>query len=236
MKIFAHRGASGYAPENTMAAFKLAHEMGADGIELDIQLTADNVLAVIHDYDIKRTSNGEGIVREKTFDELKKYDYGSWYGEKFTGTSISTLSEVLDWLKTTDMTLNIEMKTIPSLYTAEYAGLVWDAIKDSGLCERLIISSFHHQALADIRKLSTDIKTAPLYMSGLLMPEEYCKMFSFDCIHPFFEVINEQVVKDCHKEGIEVNVWTVNKKSDALTMQDLGVDSVITNYPDIMVK
>ncbi len=234
MKIFAHRGASGHAPENTMEAFKLSHEMGADGIELDVHLTADDVLVVIHDEDIKRTSNGEGLVMNKTYAELKSYDYGSWYADEFKGVQIPTLDEVLDWLKTTDMELNIEIKTLPAWYNKRQTEKVMAAVENSGIAQRIIISSFDHQAIKDARAINSSVRMAPLYGSNILDVHEYCNKHEFNCIHPFYYCVTKEIVDSCHGENIAVNVWTVNEKEDALKLKELGVDCIITNYPEIL--
>ncbi len=234
MKIFAHRGASGHAPENSMEAFKLSYEMGADGIELDVQLTQDNVLVVIHDEDIKRTSNGEGLVMNKTYEELLSYDYGAWYSDEFKGTKIPTLNEVLDWLKTNTMELNIEIKTMPPWYNRKLTERVMEEVEKSGLIDRIIISSFDHQAIKDTREINKAIRTAPLYVSNILDVEDYCVKNNFNCVHPLFHSVTKNIVDNCHTKNVAVNVWTVNKKEDALKLKEIGVDCIITNYPEIL--
>ncbi len=234
MKIFAHRGASGHAPENTMEAFKLAYEMGADGIELDVQLTADNVLVVIHDENIKRTSSGEGLVMNKTFAELNAYDYGSWYSQNFIGVKIPTLKEVLDFIKTTNMELNIEIKTMPAWYNKKLTELVLKEVSNSGIEDRIIISSFDHQAIKDSRECNPKVRTAPLYASNILDVYDYCTKNGFNCIHPHYQCITKEIICSCHQNNIDVNVWTVNNKEDALKLKELGVDCIITNYPELL--
>ncbi len=234
MKIFAHRGASGHAPENTMEAFVLAYEMGADGIELDVQMTADGELVVIHDEDIKRTSNGEGLVMQKTYEELSGYDYGSWFSDKFKGAKIPTLKQVLDWIKPTGMELNVEIKTMPAWYDKKLTEAVLAAVEAADMVDRVIISSFDHQAIADTRSLSDCIRCAPLYMASFLAMDDYCKKQQFNCVHPLFHCVTPALVQACHKVGVEVNTWTVNQKEDAEKMRTLGVDTIITNYPEIL--
>ncbi len=234
MKIFAHRGASGHAPENTMEAFKLAYEMGADGIELDVQLTSDNELVVTHDEDIERTSNGKGLVMNKTYFELCGYDFGSWYSDEFVGVKIPKLGEVLDWIKTNSMELNIEIKTMPAWYNKKLTQRVFGEVKNSGIEDRIIISSFDHQAILDMRELSSSIKTAALYESNILHPWEYCEKYSINCIHPYYLCATKSLVESCHSNNIEVNVWTVNDIKEALKLKKMGVDCIITNYPMIL--
>ncbi len=234
MKIYAHRGASGLAPENTMAAFYLALEQGADGIELDVHLTKDEKLVVIHDEDIKRTSNGEGLVAKMTYDELLKYDYGYWFSPEFKGEKIPTLKEVLDFISKNTMTLNIEIKTSPIYYNRKTTELVYKEVKESGLLDRVIISSFDHQATADMKEIDKTVKTAALYGANFLGIEEYLEKNKFDFTHPIHECVTRKIVEKIKSKKIGVNVWTVNDKDEALRLQDLGVDAIITNYPEIL--
>src|SRR5690625_7581403 len=108
--IFAHRGASKYAPENTMAAFKFAYELGAEGIETDVQLTKDNIPVLIHDERVKRTTNGTGYIKDLTWNQVKQLDAGSWFSKKFTGAGIISLDEFLQWIQFKPLYLNIELK------------------------------------------------------------------------------------------------------------------------------
>ncbi len=141
-KIFAHRGASAYAPENTVEAFALAMEQGADGIELDVQMTKDGQVVVIHDETIDRVSDGTGAVRDYTLEELKKFHFSN-HMENYENAAIPTLKEVLDLIKSSNMLLNIELKT----------GIYWypnleektmELVKEAGMEDRVIYSSFNH--------------------------------------------------------------------------------------------
>ncbi|MFI3325910.1 MAG: glycerophosphodiester phosphodiesterase [Clostridia bacterium] len=236
MKIFAHRGASGFAPENTMEAFKLALEKGADGIELDVQLTSDGEVVVIHDDDVKRTSNGEGLVMTKTFEEIKSLDVGSFFSDKFKGAKIPTLIEVLDWMLTNEILLNIEIKTMPRLYNRELVEKTLAMVKSRNLESRIIISSFEHKAIVDSKKIAPEIKTAALMTDTILDVGNYCKTHNINCLHPYHAVVDDDMMKSCNENGIEVNVWTVNSQKDGDLMEKYNVNSIITNYPNELIK
>ena len=145
-KIFAHRGFSGKYPENTMLAFKKAVEIGCDGIELDVHLTKDNVLVIIHDEDIKRTANGQGLVRDMTFEELRRFDYSAGFKGVYGFNEIPTLREYFELVKDTDIITNIELKTgIFEYPTIEQR--VIDMIREFGLEKKIILSSFNHYSV-----------------------------------------------------------------------------------------
>ncbi len=140
--IYAHRGASKLAPENTMAAYQLASESGADGIEIDVQLTKDRVPVLIHDENVRRTTNGTGFVQEYTLNHIKKLDAGSWFSTKYSDCSIVTLEEFLCWFQPKDMVLNVELKTNVIEYR-DIEQLVYDALVRHHLLSRTVISSFN---------------------------------------------------------------------------------------------
>lgn len=235
MKIFAHRGASGFAPENTMEAFKLALEKGADGIELDVQLTSDGEVVVIHDDDVKRTTDGDGMVMSKTFKEIKSLDAGSWFGEEFKNVKIPTLIEVLDWMLANEIMLNIEIKTAPRLYNKELVVKTLALVNERNLGDRIIVSSFNHQAVKDSYEIAPEIKTAALMMGSILDVGKYCKDNNFKCLHPHYMFVDEDMMNSCNEHGIEVNVWTVNSQTEGDLMEKLGANSIITNYPNALL-
>lgn len=233
--IIAHRGASRQAPENTMAAFRRALELGAGGIELDVHLSADGHLVVTHDEQVDRTSNGKGLVRDKTFGELKALDFGSWFSPEFKGERIPGLEEVLQLVAGWDGLLNIEIKNGPIFYPG-IEKAVANAIAQYKLTYRTIISSFNHYSLVEIRKLNPEIKTAPLYMAGLYEPWEYARTIGACAIHPLFYNIVPEVMKGCKLNSIMVNPFTVDQPEYIKAMAAAGVDGIITNVPDIALN
>ena len=154
VKIFAHRGASAYAPENTLEAFRLAMEQGADGIELDVQLTKDGELVVIHDETIDRVSNGKGAVRDYTLEELKSFSVSNHF-EQYPDVKIPTLREVLELVKPGHMEINIELKTGIFWYP-EIEKKVLDLVKEEEMEDRIIYSSFNHYSVQKIKELAPE--------------------------------------------------------------------------------
>ncbi|HHW48137.1 MAG TPA: glycerophosphodiester phosphodiesterase, partial [Clostridiaceae bacterium] len=161
--VIAHRGAPKHAPENTIAAFRKALELGAEGIELDVHLSADGHLVVIHDEKVDRTSDGKGLVKEKTLEELKALDFGSWFSKEFKGETIPTLDEVLELLKSWTGIINIEIKG-GSVFYPNIEEKVVRKIEKLKIEEKIIISSFNHYSLVEIKKLNPKIKTGILYV------------------------------------------------------------------------
>lgn len=228
----AHRGASSLAPENTIAAFKKAYEVGADGIELDVQLSKDGVPVVIHDEMVNRTTGGEGWVKDMTATELKNLDAGSWFSGEFAGETIPTLGEVLEEFKNRCFLINIELK----MDVVKYQGLeeaVIDEIKSRHLEEKIIISSFNHDSLKICKKINPAIRTGFLYTSGNHNPWEYIKKLGCYSAHPFFlNLFYPGTVQGFKKNGIPVFAWTVNIKFAMKHMIRAGVEAVITDKPD----
>ena len=166
-KIIAHRGASAVAPENTLSAFRMARGVGADGFETDVQLTRDGVPVIAHNYSIDAVSDGSGLISEMTFAELRRYDFGSWFGEGFRGERIATLQECLDAGKDYGI-VNIELKA-PVDRSVPYAVPVADAIASSGFAGNVIISSFDHSLLREVKDSHPELRVGilvPPYMPG----------------------------------------------------------------------
>lgn len=234
-KVWAHRGACAYAPENTLEAFELAVRQGADGVELDVQLTKDGKLAVIHDETIDRTCNGSGRVKDFTMAELKKFSCNKTHPE-YTDAVIPELKEVLKLLKPTDLTVNIELKT--SVY--RYKGIeekVIRLVREMEMEERVIYSSFHHPSVIRIKKLDPKAKTGILYSDGWIHVITYAKLIGADALHPSVNNLrSDKLIRKAKKNKIQLHVWTVNDESlmEYLAEQEIG--AIITNYPDIARK
>lgn len=230
--VFAHRGASGYAPENTLEAFELAAKQGADGVELDVHLTKDDVLVVAHDETIDRCSDGQGLICEKTLRELKGYRYNKTFPEYKTAT-IPTLQEVLELLKPTGLHVNIELKNS----YIDYAGLeakTIDLAAKTGMLDRVIFSSFNHFSLRRVKAMDPALYCGLLYEATLYTPWAYAVMLGMDAIHPHFSEIlfTREECRMAHRAGVEINPWTVNAEGDIRACLAAGADRVITNYPD----
>lgn len=234
--IYSHRGASAYAPENTMSAFRKGIEMGAKGIENDIHLTKDGHIVVCHDADVKRTSNGEGLIKDFTLEELKQFDFGSWFSPEFEGERIPTLEEVLILIKDWDGILNIEIKGIPTLDLPGIEEKLVELVRKYSLTEKVIISSFNHYSLAELKRIAPEIKTAILYSELMYEPWNYVKNINAFAIHPGMGYLTKEIIEGCKKNGVIVNVWTANEKEHMKMLLDAGVDGIITNCPDIAVE
>lgn len=231
MQIWAHRGASGYAPENTLEAFALAHEMGADGIELDVQLTRDRQLVVIHDETIDRTSNGTGYVADHTLEELKAFLFNKLHPE-YEQAAIPTLREVLELVKPTNMVVNIELKTGVNFYEG-IEERVLGLVEEMDMQERIIYSSFNHYSIMRIKQLCPSAKTGFLYCDGIYRPADYAERYHVDALHPSLNNMQyPQLIEQCQDQGIKLHVWTVNDKNSMYRLKEAGIDAVITNYPD----
>lgn len=233
MLNFAHRGFSGKFPENTMLAFRKAVEIGADGIELDVHLSKDGELVIIHDEKIDRTTDGEGFVADYTYDELLKFDASAGFKGVYGVNKIPTLREYFEFIKPVDGFLtNIELKTDKN----EYPGIelkTADLIAEFGLQNRIIISSFNHYSVLRFKEIMPEMKCGFLYDCRIAAAGEYAKSRGVDCVHPSYTGLTEENVPEIKSNGIEINTWTVNSPDEVKRLYNLGVDSVIGNYPDM---
>ena len=230
-KVFAHRGASGYAPENTLEAFALAGEQGAQGIELDVQLTKDGEVVVIHDETIDRVSTGKGAVRDYTLEELRRFSFHN-HKKEYEGVQIPTLREVLEQVKPGGMEVNIELKT--GIYW--YPGLeekTVELVKAAGMENRVIYSSFNHYSVQKILELDAETETAYLYSDVLLNVENYAKNTGVCGLHPaVYHLKMADFLESYRRSGLKVRVWTVNDEADMRQFIAKELEAVITNYPD----
>ncbi len=241
VNIIAHRGANKTAPQNTIPAFENAIAMGTDGFETDVHLSKDGVPVICHNYTIDETSNGSGEIEKMTLAELKSYDFGSYYDEKFKGTTLPTLDEFLDLAVGKNLKiLNIELK--PEKNDARRETLVrktLEAVKERGLSDILLISSFSKEILEYIKQIDPSCKTAFLYPAGyirahLAFVPPFAAMEKMKCYaaHPHKLCIRSDFVQKAHKNGLVINVWTINEDEDIRNMIEAGVDGIITDCPD----
>ena len=235
-RVWAHRGASGYAPENTMPAFEKAVELGADGIELDVQLTKDGELVVIHDETIDRTSNGSGWVKDFTYAKLSKYNYNRSHPE-YEKVGIPTLEEVFALIKPTELCINVELKT-GEIFYPDMEERVLDLAARMGMEGRTIYSSFNHYTVRRIKELNAQAKTGMLYSDGIIHPVSYAAyVVQADALHPaLYNIRYPGFFEECRKHGKSVHVWTVNEEADMRAVCELRADAMITNYPDLGKK
>lgn len=235
MIIYAHRGYSKKYPENTMISFEKAIEAGADGIETDVHLSKDGEIVITHDETLDRVSTGKGMVGSYSFEELSSFDFGVKKDPKFKGEKIPKLIDLIKLIKENDILLNIEIKIGFPLYPGIEEKVLSLLIKED-ILDKVIISSFNHYSLALLRKLNQKIKLAPLYASAIYRPYDYAKSFGANFIHPNYQVINADIVKESHENGIKVNMYTVNDLKVAKGLKAMGVDGIMTDDPELMVN
>lgn len=214
MIIIAHRGASAYEPENTIAAFNTAVKMKADGIECDVRLTADKRLAIIHNPTIKTTS-GKGKVKDYTLNQLKQYN-------------VPELQEIIDLIKQTGLLLLVEIKDEGTEQQ------IVNVIKKNKIENRAIIVSFYADSIKKIKRLG-NIKTG-LIFSKLDKPIETALASRADWLIPKADIVTAQLVKLSHKANLKVLAWTVDDYGKARKLAALGVDGIATNKPDLLAK
>jgi glycerophosphoryl diester phosphodiesterase len=230
-----HRGAPEAAPENTISSFLAAEALGAHAIELDVMLSRDGQIAVIHDYEVDATTNGTGPVKNYTMAELQKLDAGSWFHEAFAGERIPTLQEVVEAIDP-QTRLNIELKTeSPATDGLEQA--VVKVIQDYNLYDRVLVSSFNPIALMRVKWADKKIPVGLLYAPDLprfLSEGWFIPLLRPEALHPEIRMVDEKYMAWARRKGYRVNVWTVNEAADLKRMLDLGVDGIITDQPDLL--
>lgn len=230
--VWAHRGASGYAPENTLAAFQKAVDLDADGVELDIQLTKDDQIVVIHDETIDRTSDGKGWVKDYTLEELRAFNYNRIKPE-YKHADIPTMREVFELLKPTGLFINIEIKTGVVFYE-KIEEKILALTKEMGMEDRVCYSSFNHYTVTRIHELKPDAEVGFLYADGPIDMPSYGVKHGVNALHPaLYNLQYDGFVKECKEKGLKLNVWTVNERPYMEMCCQYGVDAIITNYPDI---
>ncbi|MBH0229785.1 glycerophosphodiester phosphodiesterase [Halobacillus yeomjeoni] len=228
--IYAHRGASKLAPENTMPAFELACAAGAEGIETDVQLTKDQVPVLIHDENLRRTTNGTGFVQDYTYAQLRLLDAGSWFNPKFSDTYIVTLDEFLRWFKNHPMFLNVELKTNVIEYK-NIEQIVYDCLKDHHVLDRTVISSFNPDSLTRMKKINPSVETAFLTSTNMRNLPQYAKSLGTDALHVKHRLLDKKLVKRCHKQKLDLRIYTVNRPAMMKKCFKLGVDAFFTDVP-----
>lgn len=228
----AHRGFSGLAPENTLSAFQMALDSDVvDSIELDVQLSKDGVPVIIHDFTVKRTTNGSGFVKNKTLKELRRLDAGSWFSKDFKGEKIPTLEEVLILCKG-KIKLNIELKTANGFYDG-YEKTIVDLIKRYDMESEVSITSFDHEVIRNMKTIPTRIKTGLIVDGNPVLLEEQLKECGASILSIKYHYISETLVKRMDALGIEIVAWTVNSEYGLNRLHNAFPHiQLCTNFPD----
>jgi len=236
--LVAHRGASGHAPENTMAAFRLALEMKVYGIELDVHMARDGSIVVIHDSTVDRTSNGRGKVGAMTLPELQSLDAGSWFNVAFpqkarpeyAGQQIPTLHEVMRLMRDRAW-LYIEMKD-PDLYPDSLESELLSIVRQHGMQERVIFLSFNRRALRKMRELDPAVATALLVSRPSVDPVKAALSLRANGLAVPHNLITAALAARVLRSGLRLIAWIVDKPKDVRRMVAAQVSSIISNYPD----
>ncbi|SER15164.1 glycerophosphoryl diester phosphodiesterase [Gracilibacillus ureilyticus] len=233
--IYAHRGASKQAPENTMPAFELAYELGADGIETDVQLTKDNIPVLIHDENLRRTTNGAGFVQDHTYEELKMLDAGYWHSDKYRHTVIPALDDLLEWNQDKQLKLNIELKN----NLIEYPNLekiVCEKVKTYNMDSNVVISSFNRKSLKEITKLKYDIPTALLTSKRSNSLIEDGKQLGVDGLHIRYRLLSRKLVEKAAENKLYIAVYTVNQPFSLSRVIKNKCHALFTDVPDTAIS
>lgn len=234
-KITAHRGASGDAPENTLAAIQLAADLGAQWIEIDVNISKDGIPVLHHDDDLTRCTDGSGLVIEKNLDELKELDSGSWFDQRFRGEEIATLDECLDLSESLDLSINLEIKP-SSGWEIPTTDQIAEVLHQRSTLPNIVISSFSHTAL---RRAAEKIEFVPRASLFLVPPPDWRTLTAdVNAININLHantLLDKAAVDQFHTDGLGVYCYTVNTSTEAQHLFQMGVDGVISNYPGTLL-
>lgn len=235
-KVIGHRGACGYAPENTLESIRTAAELGARWVELDVKLTKDSVPVIFHDEDLERTTNGSGLMAETLFADLQNLEAGSWYADGFAGAKIPTLEEAVEVILKHGMGLNLEIKPCPTreVETAEVALDILSRIWDDA--DRLLISSFQHVSIETARDMAPEWKRSLLLdqpAQNWMELAEYLDVttINFDGRKADF---NRELIEAYTEAGYGTLAYTINDPQRAKILMSWGVDGVFSDVPDVI--
>jgi glycerophosphoryl diester phosphodiesterase len=235
--VVGHRGASGHAPENTMAAFRRAVELGARFIETDLHITRDARLVAIHDSTLERTTNGRGAVKDFTFYELRQLDAGSWFHADFRGERIPSIEEVIAFARETDIGLFLEIK--PDAPWGIEHGLL-SLLRGSGESHRVVVLSFSTGILRNVRRLDNTQVTGLLVDAvpngGVDALIERARETGARQIAPRGDVLSAEIIQQARQHDLQVICWTVNEPADMRSAAAAGVDGIMTDYPDRLMQ
>lgn len=236
--VIAHRGASAYYPENTMAAFRGAVEMNAEMIELDIMLSKDGVPVVFHDAMLNEHTSGTGELKNFTLKELRELDAGSWFDSAYSDQKIPTLDEVLEFASG-KIALNIEIKT--EAVSDDVRGGVeekcLELVKKHSMEHHVLFSSFDYRAIAHLKELAPDMPAAILYeksQSNDMLPSELIKKYNADAFNCSYRQLNTKRFKDIRKHNLPVFIYTVDEQARMRRLLDMKVSGIFTNKPDVL--
>jgi len=233
--VFGHRGAKAYAPMNTLPAFELAAQQGADGVELDVHFSEDRELIVLHDFTVDGTTNGSGRARDMTLAKLKELDAGRWFGEEFKNTRIPTLDEVCEAVGSR-LYINVEIK-VEAADTEGLEQAIASTIARWRMQRRVIVSSFDFPVLQRLRQMQPDLPIGFLHSepTNVTQLAAIIGATNLDALHPHHTLVDALYMQWAEEHGYLINTWTVNDPARAVELRDLGVDGIITDNPDTVL-
>jgi len=229
MLVIGHRGASGHAPENTLAAFRKAVALGATFIETDLQLSRDAHFVAIHDSTVNRTTNGKGEVHDLTLAQLRNLDAGSWFGSEFSGERIPTLEEILQFSKKNDVVFYLEIKPAGS-WGGEHA--LVGALRDSGELARAVAISFDAALVLRLRQIEPTLMTGLLYDGQFERPAEKAVEVGARQLIARGDLVTPVLLEQARTKDLQVVCWTVNHPAHMRLLIEAGVDGIMSDYPD----
>lgn len=234
--VIAHRGFSGIAPENTLVAIQKGIDVGADMVEIDVGLTRDRHVVVLHDETLDRTTDGTGKLSDRDLDYVRGLDAGTWFSEAFEGEPVPTLDEVLDLVRG-KILLNVEIKgeAVGDRAEGGIADRVLRAVRAKGMLDQIVISSFEPKALAHARELDAEVVSASLYNRDLhagMGPLEVMAEVGSNGFNLSKRQLTEEILATCHGAGKPVAVYTVNDEKTLGKLVAMGVDAIFTDHPD----
>ena len=233
--ILGHRGVPVVAPENTLAGFRKAVEIGSDGIELDVHLSRDGQIVVIHDERLERTTDGSGLVGEKSLAELVELNAAAKFAGGAGVQRIPTLDQVFDAVGDACRLINIEIKSGVVLYPGIEAKLV-ELVRRRGAADKVVFSSFNHYSLVELKRLAPEMAIGLLYMGALVEPWRYAARLGAEALHPIHFTVFPEFVAGAHRAGVQVNAWTCDTPADIRRMLASRVDAIITNDVSLAVR
>lgn len=230
--VIGHRGAMAMAPENTLASFMEAIRQGADGVECDVHLTRDGQVVVMHDATLDRTSTGSGAIADHALADLAGLDAGGWYGDRFAGEPIPTLSSLLALVREAPRPLIpvIELKAGSRRYPGIEAAVLSE-LDRHGLSSRAVLISFDHQAILQAKRLAPGVAGGVLYYAQPVAAASLAQAAHADALGPSLELVTAEEVTAAHAAGLKVFVWTAQTPTHARILRDLGVDAFGANAP-----
>ncbi|MBY0358011.1 MAG: glycerophosphodiester phosphodiesterase [Candidatus Obscuribacterales bacterium] len=233
-KIIAHRGGRNWAPENTLASFGKSVQFGAAGVEFDVHRCATGELIVIHDDDLKRTTNGVGYIKDISYPEIERLSAGLWFDKEFRSEKVPLLAEVLS-LFPENMLINIELKNAPIGYDDIESDLLRE-LERYPHRDNVVVSSFDHHCLQRLRALDSEIKIGILAAAMLVDLKDYAAKLKAQYYIQAFDCLLPEGAREAKEAGLELFVWTVNEPREWKRCLELGVDAIITDDPEGLRK